>query len=216
MKLQKKSLLIYTITILINLTIANAIHGNYSKQHAISFKVVERDGFGDHITTYMNTKLLSYKYNIPFYTIPFRYSQVLSLNKVNSYLDENIKKQFEQVIEIKSECDLVKHLRTTNKSTLFINNLGVHLDVFAPLVANIQWPDQYDNLNIYTIGNPSLKKAINIEAPINELVIPNNVITVAVHIRKPQAIDPEMACQSLDEFEKNIQNNVKKTHNNYA
>lgn len=176
--------------------------------HAIAPEY-EGGRLGDEIYAYSLTKWFSYKYNIPFYAVPFRYSECFSIDTVDTFLNQDICKQFSRVMAVSTEDDLIDGLRTSTEPTLFKIRMTTGIHYASSLVENTSWPDMYTNLHFYSIKHPifgsELRKLLTIRTAIKAIPLPTDKITVAVQVRKGSGtVDRTLASvQYIDEW-KNI------------
>ena len=116
---------------------------------------------GDHIATFVLAKILSLKYEVPFYYVPFKYSDLFKFDETESKLDHN---DFKKHVAVSTEKDITNNLNKEN--ILFYTNFHTIIDGIHP-----SW--------IKTIRETLRLKEIPI---VNDL--PENIVTIAVHIRK--------------------------------
>jgi hypothetical protein len=188
-------------------------HHISASQHAITFQQGSR--LGDEILSYSIAKWLSYKYNIPFYFTPFKFSDAFSIDKVDIYLDQGIKNTFANVIEIQTEDELIRYLKTGATATLFSVSYATGVHYPSQLVEGLNWPTMYTNMYFYakehSLFGSELKRALTISAQIREIKLPHDKITVAVHVRKGSGDDTQLtSVQYLDEWNQILSNNIRK------
>src|SRR5579885_155942 len=137
---------------------------------------------GDNITEYALAKLLSLKYNIPYYHWKFSYADLFILDSQEQPLPE---KQFNRVVRVTCEQDIIDNLNS-DEEVLFWTTIRTRIDSINP--------DLLESLRL------SLRLK---DAPAKEDLLPKDRITVAVHIRKGngggQFYDGEQA--SLQQFD---------------
>jgi len=136
--------------------------------------------FGDKIVSYTTAKWISFKFNIPLLLKPFRYSSMLQLGREKKYSKE-IVKQFEGVIPIKSEQDIIEH----NQKNVIFNNRGIYfrIDGCPGLEQTIECMLQ-DRFFVVELKN-MLQPVVSLPT----IALPQDKITVAVHVRKGGGFD---------------------------
>jgi hypothetical protein len=120
--------------------------------------------FGDNLLSYSRTKWLSYKFNIPLLYLPFKYSDQLMLHEQEMMYTFELAQQFSQTVRIPEKA---KFQLFTNNNTLYISHW--HADV------TIDW---FDSFFI-----EDLKKNICPRYSLEKVIIPENCISIAVHVR---------------------------------
>lgn len=115
---------------------------------------------GDSMAAYVLAKILSWKYNIPFYFTPFAHADLFAFYEKETLYERS---GFEEVIRA-TEDDIVKNMHKEN--ILFYTDLRTQVDYIDPLLIN----------KLKALVQPSILPPVN--------TIPNNITTVAVHIRK--------------------------------
>ena len=139
---------------------------NSQKQSYPSAITWEPNGgrFGDNLFSYSKAKWLSYKFDIPLLYLPFKYSDQLILHeRENMYTHESIK-LFSTIIHlpIGSKYQLLPY-----NNTLYISNWKTDIVI-----------DWYDKIFI-----EELKKNICPLSALEKVVIPDECISIAVHVR---------------------------------
>ncbi len=182
-------------------------------QFAITSKSGSGGRLGDDVHMYTVAKWFAYKYNIPFYATPFKHSDIMALDKVDTCLTQAIEKTFKQIIDIESEDELIKHLKTCSTATLFLVNFKTGVHFSSKLVSNSSWPDGYLNMYAHSREHAEfctrLKKALTPIHQINPIVLPKDKVSVAVHIRKGSGDDAAPASiQYLDEWKHVISHEI--------
>lgn len=183
------------------------IQQSWSVKHGIVIDIQEKiSRLGDYVYSYGLANLFSLKYNIPFYMTPFKYSELFLLHECDQFLDEKTRNSFEQVVEILKEDELLKHLKTSKKSTLFTLYYDSRAHILPELKENFPTVHAYLNMYFYAqrcsaLGS-FLKKAFTPKVTPHQIFLPDDKITVAVHVRKGSGPDTEMkAIQYQDEFD---------------
>jgi hypothetical protein len=120
--------------------------------------------FGDNLLSYARVKWLSYKYDIPILYLPFPYSDQLMLHEQENIYSLESAQLFSHIIHLPLSSDY--HLEKDN-NTLYISHWKTDIV--------IDWFD--------TIFVEELKKNITPLHALEKIVIPNNCISVAVHVR---------------------------------
>lgn len=126
---------------------------------------------GDNLFAYCEARWLSYIHNLDFYYRPFPYSDKLALSKAHPHFDSNDKK--------------------TQQFIGYIKDLNLQVDdwlyITAPLIldSTIGWDDPgYHEL---------LKNEICLIDPLPKIEIPENYLSIALHIRRGGGWDLQLA-----------------------
>jgi len=120
--------------------------------------------FGDNLLSYSRAKWLSYKFNIPLLYLPFKYSDCLMLHEQETMYTDECTQLFSTIAHLPtgSKLQLLPH-----NSTLYINHWQTENII-----------DWYDKPFV-----EELKKNIAPRYTIEKIAIPDNCISIAVHIR---------------------------------
>lgn len=120
--------------------------------------------FGDNLLSYSRTKWLSYKFNIPVLYLPFKYSDQLMLHEQEAIYTQELAEQFTNLIRIP---DKKKYQLIPNNNTLYISHWDADVTI-----------DWFDITFI-----EDLKKNIAPRQQLEKITIPENCISIAVHVR---------------------------------
>ena len=142
--------------------------------------------FGDNLIAYLHAKWLSLKLGLPLIYKPFPYSDQLRMDVVEQHMSSELK--FRNIISINKEFDV----KTDPSSTLF--------DV--PYFPECLF--EYHMLHLYSlpffkadwddpIFKAEIRKCLSSKYPIKTLNLPNDGITVGVHVRRGGGVDPSSA-----------------------
>lgn len=164
--------------------------------------------FGDHLMTYVRTKMLSDRYGVPFFFTPFEHTELLMMSKY----------------ENKFTHDMARSKKKIMKATLSLDLMydNVHFVCF-PYLDGTQDDITRDELYDYMMDNyrflREIKKMIAPIKPVQPLDLPTNKITVAVHVRKGSGHDrilpsTEKLTVSKNKYE-NVSNPEKFPEDNY-
>ena len=167
---------------------------NSEKQSAITYSLHNGSGrFGDKLITYIKAKWLSYKYDIPLYYVPLKhpsfpipYSDKLMISKLENVYTEKIKMKFNKVVSFacKSPNRIIE--RGSDKDLDFEKNAGyLYLGYFMP---NFYHKKLTLDLEDKTFIQ-ELKRTIKPISAIQPPEIPENRISVALHVRKGGGYD---------------------------
>lgn len=134
-----------------------------SKKSAITW---EPNGgrFGDNLLSYSRAKWLSYKFNIPVLYLPFKYSDQLILHEQEAMYTLALAHKFDHIIRIP---DKKKYQLLPDNNTLYVS----HWDADV----TIDWFDQ--------TFIEDLKKNIYPRKQLKKVIIPENCISIAAHVR---------------------------------
>lgn len=130
--------------------------------------------FGDCLSTYCKAKFFSFKYKLPLYYKPFEYSDQLILSTVEKEFDKSLFDNFEKVIKVKSEDDIIAY---KDQNVLFITN-------FYTIT-----PDLYDYQFIDPHFGTLLKNMIKPIESLDSVNHEEGFATVALHVRKGGGFD---------------------------
>jgi len=136
--------------------------------------------FGDKIVSYTTAKWISFKFNIPLFLKPFQYSSMLRLGREKKY-SKKIVEQFERVVPIESGQDIIEH----NQENVIFESRGGHfrIDGCSGLWQTIE----------YMLRDQSfiaeLKNMLQPIVSLPTITLPQNKVTVAVHVRKGGGFD---------------------------
>jgi len=151
--------------------------------------------FGDKIIAYATAKWISFKFNILLLLKPFQYSSMLRLGREKKYSKEMVE-QFERVIPIESEQDVIEH---EEKNVIFENKgMYFRIDECSGLEQTIEYMlrDQF--------FVAELKNMLQPVVPLPRITLPQDKITIAVHIRKGGGFDKPL--NSIQYYRKNMIN----------
>lgn len=140
---------------------------------------------GDNIARYILAKLMSYKYDLPFYYTPFRHSHLFSLDSIEKRIDMEKFKDFSQV-EYANLND-VNHQKYENSNVILKPHLGVRIEPINP-----DWWKE-------------IKRVIKFKHVPLVKSLPKNRMNIAVHIRKGngggQVYDGEQSSKQYFKFD---------------
>jgi len=144
--------------------------------------------FGDNLIAYLHAKWISYKYNLPLLFVPFEYSDTLQCH--------HKEKRQEQIETLRDKNPLAIHSNRhffevlNNRSTIFC--LDYYPECFSEYI-HTNDPNKYPYFFIdWEDPNFSseVRDALKPISPPETFEIPNNKISVAVHVRKGGGFDP--------------------------
>ncbi len=148
--------------------------------------------FGDKIVSYTTAKWVSYKFNIPLFFKPFRYSSMLRCGNEEKKYSKEIVKKFREII-ISNEQDIIKHEKEDNvifeskRRWFFISSAGE---------STIEYMLQDQSFTA------ELKYMLQPVVPLSQIELPKDKIAVAVHIRKGGGFDKPL--YSIQYYNKNL------------
>jgi hypothetical protein len=120
--------------------------------------------FGDNLLSYSRAKWLSYQFNIPVLYLPFKYSDQLMLHEQELMYTPEQMEQFDDIVRIPS---IKRYQLLSDNNTLYISHWNADV--------TIDWFDQP--------FIEDLKKNIYPRQPLEKVIIPENCLSVAVHVR---------------------------------
>ncbi|HEB41495.1 MAG TPA: hypothetical protein ENI08_00555 [Candidatus Dependentiae bacterium] len=154
---------------------------------AVTYVLRKTSRFGDYIALYSAAKFLSEKYGIQLLYKRFPFSHLLAMDLHEKKYDKGLLNQFKKVFPIRSEKDFIK--QANPKQPLLYNICRVGFDfeaVFAYAETNAVFCNR-------------LRKMIAPIKPLDEFWLPQDRITVAVHVRKGGGYDrPLSSVQQFD------------------
>ncbi len=138
--------------------------------------------FGDKIISYTTAKWISYKFNIPLLLKQFKYSSMLRLGREEKkYAKETVKQFKKGVMPIKSEKDVIAHA----KDNVIFESRGGRFTVNGSSCV--------EKLVTYILKDQNfmkkLKYMLQPVVPLSQIELPEDKVTVAVHIRKGGGFD---------------------------
>lgn len=166
--------IVKSINLILYLSISSLFQPIYTLNQGITHQAGRC--VGDSVATFCLAKILSLKYNIPFYTYPFNHDDLFVLDENEKKLNPSIiltydlpnDVPFSKLIRVCSEQDIINNLNENN--ALFWTDLRTHINAVEP-----SWMQSVK-------ADLELKNVSELESLVNAL--PDNVIKVAVHIRK--------------------------------
>ncbi len=146
--------------------------------------------FGDKIVSYATAKWIAFKFNIPLLLKPFKYSSMLRLGREEKKYSKEIVEQFERVVPIESEQDIAEH----NQENVIFESRGGHFRIDGCSAIKYILQDQY--------FVAELKKMLQPVVSLATITLPQNKVTVAVHVRKGGGFDKPLS--SIQYYRKNM------------
>ncbi len=140
--------------------------------------------FGDKILAYVGAKWISYKFNIPLFFKPFQYSSMLRLGREEKEYSKEIAKQFEKVVSVFSEQGIIKH----EQDNVIFESKGVFFRISG--YPKFKQTMEYMLQDQYLVTE--LKKMLQPVVPLPQITLPQDKVTVAVHIRKGGGFDQSL------------------------
>ncbi|MEX1012099.1 MAG: hypothetical protein WD595_04765 [Waddliaceae bacterium] len=146
--------------------------------------------FGDKLLGYLHAKWISYQYGIPFLYRPFIYSDLLVMDQKEVLFKANLLMKYKKVIKPTSKSDIDF---TSDISALYI----------IPYFPECLWERNRKKYFCFEINwdDPGFRKEIkSMIKPINptpSIQLPDDAITVALHIREGGGYDHGKAAQVL-------------------
>ncbi len=137
--------------------------------------------FGDNLLAYCHAKWISYIYNIPLLYKRFGYSEQLMMHLLEIPYDLELERTFEKVIIYTPNCIIDPYAGYLYVIPYFPESMVDFSNTKFPYLFTIDWT------------NPTFKsllqKMIAPIAPLNLPQLPENYLTVAVHVRKGTSWD---------------------------
>jgi hypothetical protein len=120
--------------------------------------------FGDNLLSYCKAKWISYQFNLPLLYQNFKYSNELILSKNEEMFTQKHLSKFSHITQL---FKLSPHTIIKDNSTLYISQWKIN--------AIINWADP--------IFLAEIKKNIAPINPLEKIIIPDGVISIAAHVR---------------------------------
>jgi len=154
-----------------------------SKVSAITY--VDTPGrLGDKLFVYSKAKWISYKYNIPLLYVPLKQFDAFMMHKTDIFYTKSVRRDFKKVVHLKRGCK--NFVIEPDKGILYVANYYSNIA--------IDWGDR-GFLEV-------LREKIAPITPVEKIYIPENRVSVAVHVRKGGGFDtPIFSDQILDELD---------------
>ncbi len=152
--------------------------------------------FGDKIISYTTAKWISYKHNIPLLLKPFKYSLMLRLGREEKKYSKEIMQQFEEVMPIESGQDIIAHAKDnvifeSRGGNFYINGSSCIEEIVGHMLQDQHFMTE-------------LKHMLQPMVPLSQIKLPQDKVTVAVHIRKGGGFDQSLS--SIQYYRNNIIN----------
>lgn len=178
---------------------------------------------GDKIVVYCKAKWLAHKFKLPFLAQPFPYSDCFYFDKLETKIQiSDINNLFKNRIDVETDDDLALKLKTQTTNTLFqvklmtgivdkgllLNQRDVHSRGLYYLLFScdcLYLLATHDN-----VFREEIKKNIRPIVSVASFSLPQDRITVAVHVRKGGGYDPDLSSKQY--FELTDYNVINVTH----
>jgi hypothetical protein len=138
--------------------------------------------FGDHLISYCKAKYLSYKYDVPLIVESFPLSEQLALSKFET--GHNLDKtSFNTKITINDDADLMLCVQDSKKKNnhLFESTYGSIVDPYNNFFAGLEM--LYLKIVQDKGFGAALRKMLQPISNVEHIDLPNDRVTVAVHVR---------------------------------
>jgi len=165
---------------------ASAVEQELYPGSAVTYELRKNSRFGDYIVLYSAAKFLSDKYGIQLLYKRFPLSHLLAMDFHEKKYDEGLLNQFKKVLPIRSEEEFIEH--ANSKYPLLYKICRVQFG-FEKICA-------YAEANI--AFRNTLRKMIAPIKSVGKLCLPQDRISVAVHVRKGGGYDPPLS--SIQQF----------------
>lgn len=147
--------------------------------------------FGDKLIMYIKAKWVAHQYNVPFYYKPFSYSDQLMMHELETWHTPNLPRQFSQHTTLQYVSENFGTNLQQNNETLYT----IHYYFMPPSWGNYQkkYDSQEVSMWIGAINNETfrneLRRVIKPRNALNVIQLPEDKISVAVHVRKGGGFD---------------------------
>ncbi|MEX0849090.1 MAG: hypothetical protein WD055_02580 [Candidatus Dependentiae bacterium] len=156
---------------------------------------------GDNILNYCKHKWISLKYNIDLYVPDFKYKNKLPLHHYEKSKQDLQNANFSQTKKLHHD----SQINTNIKNCIYVGNYYLTIDDITNRDA---WPNYIFKLSIeHPEFGAQLKKMLTPE--INHMPLPQDIITVALHIRKGGGVDLPLSSQQYIEDKPKTSNTSK-------
>ncbi len=133
--------------------------------------------FGDCLVSYCHAKWISYKYNIPLLYKPFTYSDQLVMHQSEMHYSQNLADQFSQIVTVtKNHHHFDPHAGILYVIPFFPESIFNRHDEMYPYLFSTDWHDADFKSELQKMICPNSSLALP--------YVPQEMLTVAVHIRK--------------------------------
>lgn len=133
---------------------------------------------GDNLSSYCKAKWYAHKYKLTLLYKPFEYSDQFALHTLETHFTTEIAKSFDEIIKVNSEDDIKPYL---DKNVLLVSNFYSK----TPELYDLRVRDAKFEKLLFTALSPLI--------PIPELVVPDQSISVALHVRKGGGFDKPLS-----------------------
>ncbi len=188
---------------------------NMSLKSAVTYLDDEDWGgrLGDKLLMYVKAKWVSYKYNLPFFYKPFKYSDSLMMHELDEHWNSRNEKNYLKVDDpYKPRMEgSIRHKYELNKVIVlneFVERFSSKLHVINYYFMPTEWGDyqeKYDSQDVTSWKGlfddqefrNVLRKTIALRDKIKFLEVPKDRISVAVHVRKGGGFDSDLLSLQL-------------------
>jgi hypothetical protein len=151
--------------------------------------------FGDCVNEYIKARWFAYKYNLDFYFQPFNESARLKASTDEIVLSQHIRNSFSRHIAVNNESDIIMNMQ---EGTLFF------IQPYAR--GNGYVTEDFLNYLLFNGADGFIKKMrpfLQLKKSLPSISLPDNIIKVAVHIRRPLA-GFEGSLYSVQEYDSSL------------
>ena len=143
--------------------------------------------FGDNLLSYLHAKWISYQYQIPLLYKPFKYSEMLKMDEIETRYDLSKHKFHSNILlgrsqQVHPELKSILYLCPYFPESIYERRDLLDVNGNKHAYFEVKWKDS----NFRKI----VREAISSKQPLNTIVPPKNSINVAVHIREGGGFDP--------------------------
>ena len=166
--------------------------------------LTSKSRLGDRLITYAKAKWFSYTHNIPFVYKPFPMADKFKLHEKEKRVSGSLENEFQRKVKVHKDCDIFK-FRPSTLFSVCLNTYfgGIELAWGSPSsTQNAHVIDDKpiltdslffltDDLYVKIIENPLfgeiLKDMLSPVVPVPTIKPPDNILSVAVHVRTSEA-----------------------------
>lgn len=158
---------------------------------------------GDCLLTYVKAKWLSWKYNLILYVEKFPHIDKFVLFSKERHNLRCLRKRFKNIVPLYSNDKL--HNQIIEDGTLYRSSFYFYAQNWENSQDIHTWHGLYDNQEFRQLIRALVKPKNNY----TKIVIPKDVITVAVHVRKGCGIDLGVLLDGVKEYQKRPRQGVR-------
>lgn len=162
---------------------------------------------GDHILAFTKALYVADFYKIPLIYVPFHHSELFGLHKHPLFVP-NKKGMYNRIIRVQPETNFTE--TRAQDATCFLLNLGSHHGQITHLDSMYTYAAQNKGFDLL------VKEMLTPTVAIKTLTLPQDIITVALHVRKGSGTDQPLLCSRSNSAQSRIARYMPATRFRYA